>query len=231
MMNPRTVVVCAFAIALTGSTLEAQDLSRYRDFALGMDLAAVSALTGVPSSEATVVHQRPALLQNLEWRPSRWTPGSRAESTDPVERVAFSFYDDRLFQIVVDYGRDRTEGLTDGDMFDAISAVYGPRTTPARRPAGAQSQLETESGSLVARWADANHSVVLYHTSSYGDTFRLFVTDAAVAGLARKAASQALRLDDQEAPRREIERQKKERAAARAAADKARSANKGLFKP
>ena len=231
MMNPRTVAVCVFAITLMDTRLEAQDLSRYRDFALGTDLAAVSALTGVASSEATVVHARPALLQNLEWRPSRWTLGSRAESTDPVERVVFSFFNDRLFQIVVDYGRDRTEGLTDGDMFDAISEVYGPRITPTRRPAGAQSQLEIESGSPVARWADANHTVVLYHTSSYGETFRLIVTDGAVAGLARKAANQALRLDDQEAPRREIERQKKERAAARAAADKARSANKGLFKP
>jgi len=231
MMNKRTVAACVFAITLMGNRLEAQDLSRYRTFALGTDLAAVSALTGVASSDATVVHQRPALLQNLEWRPSRWTLGSRAESTDPVERLIFSFYNDRLFQIVVDYGRDRTEGLTDGDMFDAISAVYGPRIAPARRLAGVQSQLEIESGSPVARWADVNHAVVLYHTSSYGETYRLIVTDAAVAGLARKAASQAVRLDDQEAPQREIARQKKERADARAAADKARSANKGVFKP
>jgi hypothetical protein len=69
------------------------------------------------------------------------------------------------------------------------------------------------------------HAVVLYRTSSYREAFRLIVTDLVVADLARKGALQALRLDEEEAPRREIARQKKERDNARAAAEKARSAN------
>ena len=152
MMTFHTVAACAFAMTIAGQTVDAQDLSRYRTFELGTSLAAVSAATGVASSEATTLHQRPALLQDLEWRPSRWTAGSTAESTDPVDRIVFSFYNDRLFQIVVDYGRDRTEGMTDADMTAAISTAYGP-VTPARSSGRVQSPLEIESGRPVARWS------------------------------------------------------------------------------
>ncbi len=235
MMTARTLVACAFAMTIVSNRLEAQDLSRYRTFDLGTDVAAVSALTGVAASEATIVHQRPVLLQDLAWRPSRWTPGSNSDSTDPVEQVLFSFYNNHLFRIAVDYGHDRTEGMTDADMIEAISAVYGPNVkpsaTPPRGPVRVQSQMEIESGSPVARWRDAEHAVVLYRTSSYREAFRLIVTDLAVADLSRKGAIQALRLDEREAPQREIARQKKERDDARAAAEKARSANKGLFTP
>jgi hypothetical protein len=74
-------------------------------------------------------------------------------------------------------------------------------------------------------------AVVLYRTSSYRETFRLIVTDPTLADLARKAATEAVRLDEQQAPQREIARQKKERDDARVAAEKARAANKGLFWP
>jgi hypothetical protein len=59
----------------------------------------------------------------------------------------------------------------------------------------------------------------------------VILTDVAVADLERKGAIQALRLDEQEAPQREIARQKKEQDDARAAAESARSANKGVFTP
>jgi hypothetical protein len=93
-----------------------------------------------------------------------------------------------------------------------------------------QSQIEIESDSPVARWGGGDRTVGLYRTSSYR-TFRLIVTDVAVADLARKSAIQAQRLDNQEAPQREIARQKKERDEARAATEKARSSNKELFTP
>jgi hypothetical protein len=235
MMTARTIAACAFAMTIAGNRLDAQDLSRYRTFELGTGVAAVSALTGVAASEATIVHQRPVLVQNLAWRPSRWTPGSTSDSTDPVEQILFSFYNDRLFRIAIDYGHDRTEGMTDADMIEAISAVYGPTVKsgakPARSPARAQSEFELESGSPVARWGDAGHAVVLYRTSSYRAAFRLMVTDLAVAELERKGSIQALRLDERDAPQREIAKQKKEQYDARVAAEKARSANKGVFKP
>jgi len=72
---------------------------------------------------------------------------------------------------------------------------------------------------------------VLYQTSSYGAAYRLIVTDVGRDDLARKAGTQALRLDDQEAPQRELARQQKERDEGRAAGAKARAVNKGVFRP
>jgi hypothetical protein len=73
--------------------------------------------------------------------------------------------------------------------------------------------------------------VVLYRTSSYGEAFRLIVTDAKLDALARKAEAQSVRLDQQDAPRREVARQKKAADEVRAATAKARAVNKGVFRP
>jgi hypothetical protein len=73
--------------------------------------------------------------------------------------------------------------------------------------------------------------VALFRTSSYRGAFRLIVTESALDALAQKATLQAVRLDDQEAPRREVARLKKEQDDGRAAAEKARIANKKVFRP
>jgi hypothetical protein len=151
---------------------------------------------------------------------------------DPVEQILFSFYNDQLFRVVVAYDRERTEGMTTADMIEGISSVYGaPLARSSRVPGRAASQLETESGSLVARWGDSEHRVGLYHTSFYGAAYRLIVTDVRLDDLALKAGTESRRLDDQEAPAREIARQKKERDDARVAAAEARAANKSAFRP
>jgi hypothetical protein len=212
--------------------LEAQDLGSYRAYQLGSDVASVSTAAGVAATEVKTLHQRPAVLQNLEYRPSHWLGGSSAASTDPVQQIAFDFYNDQLFRIVVDYGHDRIEGMTRADVIAAISAVYGavrPQTSRVR--GGVRSRLEIESGSPVAEWGDSQHALVLYETSSYGTAFRLLIADVRLANLARTAETQALRLDEQEAPQREVARRQKERDEGRAAEVKARAANKGTFRP
>ena len=113
MMYARTLAIGAVGMVFLAHGLDGQGLAQYRNFALGSDLAAVSTLAGVASSEAKLIHQRPAVLQDLEWRPSRWNVGSTSASTDPVEQVVFSFYNNQLFRVVVDYGHDRTEGMTE----------------------------------------------------------------------------------------------------------------------
>lgn len=232
MMHARTLAIGVGLVCCSTQALAGQGLSRYRNFELGSDLASVSTLAGLPSSEAKTIHERPAVLQDLEWRPSHWSAGSTsAASTDPVDQVLFSFYNDQLFRMVVDYGHERTEGMTAADMIEALSAVYGTPAPRTSRVAGVASRLEIESGSPVARWRDSAHAVVLYQTSSYGAAFRLTVTDARLENLARKAEAQAQRLDDQEAPQRELALQQKERAEARAATAKARAANKSVFQP
>jgi hypothetical protein len=230
LRGTRTLAI-VLGLPLLTQQLDGAGRAQYRDFELGGDIATVAGLAGVPSSEARTIHERPAVLQDLGWRPSRWLVGSTAVSTDPVEQIVFSFYNDQLFRIVVDYGHERTEGMTNADMTEAISAIYG---APVRRLPGAArlaSPIEAESGSPVARWGDAGHAVVLYRTSSYGEAFRLIVTDLPLDGMARKATTQAMHLDDQEAPRLEVARQKKERDNGRALAEKARVTNKAIFKP
>jgi len=230
MTIARTVAICAAGIALMGHGLVAQDLSRYRTFELGSDLASVSTLTGVAATAAKTVHQRPVLLQDLEWRPARWLPGSSAMSTDPVELMLFSFYNNQLFRVVVDYSHERTVGMTNADMIEAISATYGT-PLPLRAAVRTPSRLEADFGPAIAHWGDAAHTVVLYRTASYGKALRLIVTEVPLDDLARKGQAQALRLDEQEAPLREIARQKKEREDGLVAAEKARVANKAIFRP
>src|SRR5579862_1504392 len=203
MRNARTVAVCAFGLALLSPRVDAQDFSRYRTFDLGASVASVSTTTGVAASEAKTLHQRPVVLQNLEWRPSRWNTGAATGSADAAQQMVFSFYDDRLFRIVVDYGRDATAGMTNADLIEAISAIYGePLANTVRAPGRVPSDVEAESGTAVARWGDRDHAVVLYRTSSYGDALRLIVTALPVDALARKAESQARLLEDREAPSR-----------------------------
>jgi hypothetical protein len=231
MMILRTLAIGLIGIALSPSLPEAQGHSQYRDFQLGSNLAAVSTLAGVAPSEATTQHRRPAILQDLEWRPPYWTTGTTARSTDPVERIAFSFFNDQLFRVVVDYSRERTEGMTNADMIEAISADYGAPVKRLPGAVGVMSVVEAESGPQVARWGDADHRVVLYRTASYRQTFRLIVTATVLDDLARKAVTEAVRLDQREAPSRELARQKQDREDARTAEEKARVANKGTFRP
>ena len=47
MMYARTLAIAAVGIALTSHTAAAQDLSRYRNFELGSDIATIATLTGV----------------------------------------------------------------------------------------------------------------------------------------------------------------------------------------
>jgi hypothetical protein len=78
------IATAALGIILLSNGIEGQSVAQYRNFALGSNVATVATLTDVSASEAKTIHQRPALLQELEWRPSRWIRGSMAESTDPV---------------------------------------------------------------------------------------------------------------------------------------------------
>jgi hypothetical protein len=62
----------------------AGDLSTYRNFQLGTDLATVAKQAGEDPSQANVIHRRPALIQELEWRPQS---GSTSQA-DPVHHHA-----------------------------------------------------------------------------------------------------------------------------------------------
>lgn len=230
MTMKRTLATGAFAILLS-SGVESQGRAQYRDFQLGGDLASVSALAGIATSGAKAIHQRPALMQDLEWRPSRWLSNSSAVQTDPVQRIVFSFYNDQLFKVAVDYDQQRTEGLTDADMIESISQPYGPPAqAAAKRKATVTLADDAEFSTPVARWEGDDYAVVLYR-SSYATAFRLIVTSPRLDALARTAEAQSLRLDAREAPQREIDRQKQDAERLRASQEKARLTNKVTFRP
>ena len=212
-------------------SLYRQDFDRYREFELGSAVASVSMLTGVAESEVKQIDQRPALIQELTCRPRdsrRRSPGGETES---VEQMVFNFYDGRFFRVTVDYDRKQTEGLTDTDIIEAISVVYG---SPAAAVARRRRRFATRGddlGTRLAGWGNESSSVVLYRRSTYAIGFRLVVTAEPVAALARMAVARAEALDALEAPQRETARQKKEADERRAIEEKARSTNKPIFRP
>ena len=230
MITRRSLAVGCLGFALCTQLLYGQSAPHYRNFQLGGDLASVSALAGVAVSEAKVIHERPVVMQDLEWRLPYAASSAAALPADPVQQIVFSFYNDQLFRLVIDYDRNRTEGMTDADMIEGISSAYGSPSKVPQKSRVASSQLAEESGTRVARWGDADYSVVLYR-SSYASGFRMIVTSVRLEALARMADAQALRLDERDAPRREIARQKKEAEATRAAQEKARLSNKAGFRP
>jgi hypothetical protein len=216
----------ALSAALLCPGLLAGELSSYREFQLGASLQAVAKQAEMKPSEAKVVHDRPELIQELEWQPRR-LPGPSAE-LDSVDEILFSFYNGQLFRMRVNYDRRRTEGLTLDDMIEVISAKYGPASRGDAEiifPSAYNKKV-----AVMARWEDPQYSFNLIH-SAYQPGFALVVLSKPLDALAQTAAVEAIRLDEQEAPQREIDRQKKRDDDARFQQDKARLANKPGFRP
>jgi len=230
MMSTRTLVATALIVAVIPVLLHGQDRARYRDYQLGASLASVSAVAGVTATDAKAIHERPAVRQELQWR-RPYVHSTPPVPIDAVKEIQFSFYDDQLTRIVVDYDPDQTAGLTDADLSEAISSLYGPVSKPgAKSSRTLPSRFETESGAVVARWVDADVAVALLRTS-YASGFRLIVTSPRLDALAQAAEVKAQRLDLLEGPRRERDRQKKEAADAQTLLEQARLTNKAAFRP
>lgn len=231
MSRRASIAVGVLGFVLYGSSAAAQDFGRYREFELGSAVEAVSTLTGVAGSELKAIHQRPAVIQELTWRPRYGARRPVAPDTESVEQMVFDFYDDRLFRVTVDYDRKQTEGLIDADMIEAISAVYGSPVIPIVSRKRQPPTMGDDAGTPIAEWGNAGNSVRLHRLSSYATTFRLVITAESVATLARTAAARAVVLDAREAPQREAAREKKEADDRRVAEEKARLANKATFRP
>ncbi len=127
-----TAVAGALAFVMTAVPASAQNLARYRDFALGADLPSIAALVGVAPTTATTVHARPVVMQELQWR------RPYAAEPDAVQQIVFSFYDNQLSTMVVDYDRDRTAG-------QGRSSPDGERRTTRSRCTGRRTRLDSAS--------------------------------------------------------------------------------------
>jgi hypothetical protein len=203
------------------------DLSRYRNFQFGESLPTLAREAGLDVSEVKLIHEHPAVIQELEW--PIWLGAGSAPQPDPVKTLLFSFCSGELFRIVVTYDRDGTQGLTANDMVEAISAKYGPATSlGATKTALASTQVDYESDTIIARWEDSQYSFVLSR-SAIEAAYEMTACAKKVDALARAATAQANQFDAQMAPQREIERQQGEDAKNREALEKARQANKRNF--
>jgi len=231
----KSTLLLALSIAglvVSSQQISAQDLSTYRNFRLGMSLADVAKQAEIPL-EPRVIQQRPALIQELTWQPQRWLASTRSES---LKKIQFSFYNGQLSRMVVTYDRDKTEGLTVEDMTAAISATYGLallRTTPlAPAPGvGAPGSAALDNGDkFLAAWGDSEHSIDLFQ-SSYQMVFGLVVRSRPMDLLAQAATAEGARLDAEQAPQREIERQQKSTDDKRVRTAAARESNKQTFRP
>jgi hypothetical protein len=209
MISVRRVTVLVFLVVLSASSIHAQDLSSYRDFQFGMNLSAVAKQAGMNLAAAKMLHQRPAMIQELWWQRSF---GESSPQTDPVREVVFSFYNGGLFRMVVSYDRYRTEGFTDDDMIEAVSAKYGLAARPvATIVLFSSSQIYNESEKVIALWEDSQYSYNLYRSSNQ-PTFGMVIFSKRLDTLAQAAIVEAMRLDNQEAPQIEKERQEMEDA-------------------
>ena len=223
------VSVCALLFGVS-HLASAQDLSRYRDVAFGSSVSAVLALTAANAADVKLVHQRPALIRELTWRP-QYATGRIIGQSEAAREVTFRFYDDELFSIIVVYDARLVEGLTNADIIAAVSGVYGPATLtlpsqpPAAAPAGS-----INSTTAIARWQSIDYEFTLMR-EVYPATFRLIGASKRLALAARAAEMEARRLDQQEAPRRLAEQAVADAERKKAAAEKTRTTNKGEFRP
>jgi len=205
-----------------GST---QDLTRYRDYALESSLGSVIAASRARVADVKTLHERPAKIQELEWRAPY--ASSTDPVADPVRGIVFAFCDDALYQLVVTYDRDRTKGLTDGEIIESLNALYGD---PVLRSARNRPPAALPDAVVLAQWDSAASSLTLLR-DAYSMEFQLVLVSKALNTRARTAIREAGRLDAIEAPRRELEERRRQAADAAGARDKIRETNRAAFHP
>ena len=207
MKTLRSLILCLVVLLLTAPLLRAQDLSKYRHFTLGMNLTNLLERTEQKMTDVKTIHGRPALIQELTWWPPN-VPGTSLRS-DSVEQILFSFCNGELYKISVTYDRPSTEGLTEADMVKSISVKYGPATIVAPELDSVTDGQYNSKQKPVASWEDAQYSLSLVR-SSYNDVLGLVAFSKRANAQAELAIAEAVKLDEQEGPKKEAERQKKQ---------------------
>lgn len=224
MKMMRNVVVSLCLILLSAPVIFGQDLSKYRTFSLGSSLAELSKQIGPYSQMTTLIHQRPATLQEMTVWPLSSSRISAGE--DPVSQILFSFYNGELYRMVVTYDLGATKGLDDDDMVRAVSARYGAATRFYPELTLPSRLTYSTADTFIARWQDSQNSVSLFRSSNQS-SYLLAVFSKRLDAQARASSIESERLDKQEARQTEIDRPKKE-------ADElevARQTNQKTFRP
>ncbi len=207
MKTMRSSILCFVVLLFAAPLLRAQDLSKYRHFTLGMSLTRLLERTDQKMAEVKVIHGRPALIQELTWWP-RDAPGTSLRS-EGIAQILFSFCNGELYKISVTYDPRSTEGLTEQDMVKSISAKYGRATIVAPEIDSTTNEGYDTNQKPFASWEDEQYSVNLVR-SSFSDVLGLVVFSKQANTQAELAAAEAVKLDEQEGPKREAQRKKKQ---------------------
>jgi hypothetical protein len=179
LINKLPLLLLLFAPRLCGA-----DLSSYRGFQFGMSVTAAVKHSGMDASEVTMIHERPARIEELAWPPGRFS----STGSDPVEQVLFSFYNGQLFRMVVSYDADKTKGLTSQDIIDALSTKYGTPTRPGITLV-LPSQFSEDIVQVVARWEDTDYLFSLLQLL-YRYSFQLVIVSKRLNALADNAVAE-----------------------------------------
>jgi hypothetical protein len=128
--------------------------------------------------------------------------------------------------------------MTAEDIVEAVSAKYGTATRPVAEIILSSTQFYSDnemlisdrSEKVIARWEDLQFSYNLFRPT-YQSTFGMIIYSKRLDALARAAIVESIRLDEQEAPQRKIERQKLKDDEDRVQQEEARRVNKAPFRP
>ena len=208
MKTVRYTVTFLVMILLFAPLIYGQDLSKYRNFSLGTSLDRVSKQIADNSNGPSLIHERPAVIQEL----TSWSLSSSLRSSELLDRapqMTFGFYNGQLYKIEVTYDQHATAGLTAEDMVQAVSALYGTATSPASEINSPTTTYDGSKAKVIARWEDSQNSVSLFR-SRILDYFGLVVLSKRVDAEAEAAIIESAKLDKNEEPQKEAEQHKKE---------------------
>jgi hypothetical protein len=197
------LTIALLIILLSSPAVYGRDLSGYRTFSLGTSLANLSKQIDRSPIDATTVHERPALIQQLSW----WPPpivGS-ALGAETIQQIRFSFYNGTLYKMFVTYDGSSTRGLTPEDIEHSLTAQYGT-------PTGHEGNIKNDYGrteKVLTSWEDSRYSFNFFRFS-LSNSFGLVVFTKLLNAKAEAASADAVKLEQQEAPGKESARAKEE---------------------
>jgi hypothetical protein len=205
-------------------------LSHYRGITLGDSVPVVVERLQLPAADVKVVQERPTVVQEVTWRPHRFVSGASVKP-DALAEMVLTFHMGRLARIAVTYDRERTQGMTNADLHEAMGPVYGTSLLIA---APTQSAITVTAPlaerQTIGQWEDAETLLLLWR-DRYPNRVGLTITSIAADRALQQAITDGVRLHAAEAPGRELARQTADAAAIEARDAKSRRDNKATFKP
>jgi hypothetical protein len=228
MRHKVALLALACTVGLTTPTIFAESgLANYRGVTLRDSIEVVVERLKLAATDVKVVHERPALIQEVTWRPRPLTSGITTQA-DSVADIVLTFHAGQLARIAVNYDRGQTQGLTNADLLDAMGSVYGPSmliATPTQPTTGSASPRQT-----IGRWEDAETRLILWR-DQYPNRVGLIISSIAGDAGLQQMISDGERLLAAEGPARDLARRTADAAAIQARDEKIRRENKTNFKP